>query len=82
MSIEITDQTLTSPGTAARAVVPCAVCFAAAGVPCQLSPEGDHLARYLAAEADGRLSRATLAAVIAGLDVVTRYCIVPAGAPS
>jgi hypothetical protein len=85
MSIEITDQTLTSPGTAARAVravVPCGVCFAAAGVPCRLGPEGDHLARYLAAEADGRISRAALAAVISGLDVITRYRIVPAGGAS
>lgn len=65
-----------SPVTGAARLCPCAVCWAGAGVPCQRHPEGDHLARYLGAHADGRITRAALAAVISGLDVITRYRIV------
>jgi hypothetical protein len=47
------------------------LCQAGPGVPC--GPAGDHLARYLRAERDGAITRASLKEVIAGLDVIAPH---------
>jgi hypothetical protein len=65
------------PVAAAR-LLPCSLCWAPAGAPCQRAPEGDHLARYLDAYRNGRISRPDMTAVFAAAEVITTYRIVPA----
>jgi hypothetical protein len=70
-------QTLT-PERAARARQ-CGLCQVPPGTPCQVKPEGDHLARYLDAYTAGQLTREYMAAVLAELVVITRWQIVQGG---
>lgn len=65
--------------TGARAIR-CA-CGARSGQPC--TPGGDHLARYLAADAVGAITRDQLAAVVASLVVIASHVVViPARLPA
>lgn len=58
--------------------VACPLCWARPAEPCQAYyPPGDHLARWLAAEAAGWVTRGQLAAVIARLTVIVERAIVP-----
>jgi len=62
--------------------VSCPLCWARPAEPCQqYYPRGDHLARWLAACAAGRVTRSQLTAVIGRLTVVTRRVIVSEQAP-
>jgi hypothetical protein len=62
-------------------MVPCDQCWQRPGLPCTITgPAGDHLARYQRAERRGLLSRESLAAVIASLEVIAGHVIVPAPA--
>jgi hypothetical protein len=76
--------TIPCPATAAQAARArqCPLCPARPGVPCQAKPAGDHLARYLDAYTAGELTRAYMAAVLGELVVITRWRIVPDGAPA
>jgi hypothetical protein len=58
----------------------CPLCETAPGVPCQVKPAGDHLARYLDAYTAGQLSHAYMAAVVGELVVIDRAVIVAGGA--
>ena len=49
----------------------CPLCHARPYGPCQVTPAGDHLARWLAAYREGRITRDDLAGVIVGLVVIT-----------
>ena len=55
---------------------PCQFCNGGACGPCQIWPPADHLARWLAAEAAGRISRADLADAISGLDILAAQVLV------
>jgi hypothetical protein len=66
-----------SPVQAAR-VLPCSLCWAAPGTPCQRDPENDHLARYLDAYANGKISRKDMAAVFDAAEVISKWRLVPA----
>jgi hypothetical protein len=68
-----------TPERAARARQ-CGLCQVPPGTPCQVKPEGDHLARYLDAYTAGRLTRAYLAAVLGELVVITRRQVICDGA--
>jgi hypothetical protein len=68
-----------APVDAAR-MLPCSLCWAASGTPCQQSPEADHLARYLDAYANGKISRKDMTAVFAAAEVITAYRLVTAAA--
>jgi len=70
-----------SPVEAAR-MLPCALCWAPAGTPCQRTPEGDHLGRYADAFADGRISRPDMAAVFAAAGVITKWRLITAAVAS
>lgn len=66
-----------SPDDAIRHHTRCDLCSARPGDWCQHLPaRGLHLARWLAAESAGVISRAELADVIVGLVVITRRIIV------
>jgi hypothetical protein len=56
--------------------VPCGLCWAAPGTPCQREPEADHLARWLSALKLGRVTRDEVAAVITRLVVITKWSVV------
>jgi hypothetical protein len=58
----------------------CPLCRKRPGRPCQVKPEGDHLARYLDAYTAGQLSRAYLAMVLGELVVIARSVVIPGGA--
>jgi hypothetical protein len=59
-------------------LVPCGQCWQRPGRPCtRYYPPGDHLARYLRAERRGLITRAELAGVIVGLDVIAAHVIIP-----
>ena len=61
--------------------VNCGQCWQRPGRPCTVSgAPGDHLARYDRAERRGLITRAELAAVVAGLDVIAAHVIIPGGA--
>ncbi len=56
--------------------VNCLQCWQRPGPPCTVSgTPGDHLARYQRAERRGLITRAELAAVVAGLDVIAGHVI-------
>jgi len=55
---------------------PCPFCNGGAYGPCQIWPPADHLARWLAAEAAGRISRADLAEAISALDILAAQVLV------
>lgn len=63
---------MNAPAIGARAVR-CA-CRARPGRPC--TPSGDHLARYLAADASGMITRDQLTAVITSLVVVAPHIVI------
>ncbi len=66
---------LRPPGPAAAVRrQPCHLCRAVPGQECTAA--GDHLARWLAAYTAGRITRAQLTDVIAGLVVVTRWQVI------
>src|SRR5215831_11317567 len=69
---EMTVNTITAPAVRTRT---CPLCDASPGEPCQLKPEGDHLARYLDAYTAGQLTKTYMAAVVGEL-VVTDACTV------
>jgi hypothetical protein len=59
----------------------CPQCWQRPGVPCTVSgPPGDHPARYQRAERRGLITRAELAAVVAGLEVTAAHVIIRDGA--
>jgi predicted DNA-binding transcriptional regulator AlpA len=60
----------------------CPLCDAAAHSPCQAWPLADHLARWLAAEAAGRITRADLISAIGGLDVIAAQALVAERSPA
>lgn len=82
----------TSPAEDARTVralvtgsvrcAPCPFCDAQVPGPCQLWPPADHLARWLAAEAAGRITRDDLIAAIGGLDVIAVHALVAERSPA
>jgi hypothetical protein len=77
----MTDTVQISTAAAAQVrSVPCGLCWAAPGTPCQSEPEADHLARWLSALTLGRVTRDDVAAVIGRLVVITKWAIVPAEA--
>ena len=65
--------------TAERArLVQCTACWQRPGRRCtRFYPPGDHLARFVTAEERGLITRAELAAVIAGLDVIAGCVVIP-----
>jgi len=70
-----------APSSAASEGLVCPLCWAAAERSCTITgPAGDHLARYLAAEKAGLITRLELAAVVAGLEVIADHVIVRDGA--
>jgi hypothetical protein len=66
--------TITAP-RAARARQ-CPLCETLAGIPCQLKPVGDHLARYLDAYTAGQLTRGYMAAVLGELVVIDTCTVI------
>jgi hypothetical protein len=59
----------------------CPHCWQRPGRPCTVSgPAGDHLARWQRAERRGLISRAELAAAVAGLEVIAEHVIIRDGA--
>lgn len=50
---------------------PCPVCGTGSYSPCQVRPAGDHLARWLATYAAGKITRADLIGVVGGLVVIS-----------
>ena len=65
-----------SAGTATLALlVPCGHCWQPPGVSCL--PWGQHMARYLRAYRKGLLPAAELFAIVAALDVITTWQVVP-----
>jgi hypothetical protein len=54
----------------------CPFCNGAAHGPCQIWPSADHLARWLATEAAGRISRDDLADTISALDILAAQVLV------
>jgi hypothetical protein len=57
--------------------VHCGQCWQVPGRPCTFtSPAGDHLARYQRAERRGLITRAELARVVAGLEVIAAHVII------
>jgi hypothetical protein len=68
--------TATTVAQAAR-LANCSQCWQRPGRPCTVSgPPGDHLARYQRAERRGLITRADLAAVVAGLEVIAAHVII------
>jgi hypothetical protein len=62
-------------------MVPCGQCWQRPGRPCTVTgPDGDHLARWQRAERRGLITRADLAAVVAGLEVIAAHVIIRDGA--
>ena len=58
----------------------CPQCWQRPGRACTVSGEpGDHLARWQRAERRGLITRADLAAVVAGLDVIAAHVIIREG---
>jgi hypothetical protein len=66
-----------SPAAAVRQL-PCTMCWALAGQPCQDHPAGDHLRRWTDAREAALITRTDLAAAVTGLPVITAWTIVPA----
>ena len=57
--------------------LPCPLCGQRPGRPCTITgPVGDHLARWLAAERAGLITREQLAAVVGTLEVIAAHVIV------
>lgn len=78
MTMETTIPRLAAAVTEDARRCPCPLCWVLACTPCTVSePAGDHLARYQRAERRGLISRAELAAVVDGLDVIAAHVIVP-----
>ena len=72
--------TAAEPADGAR-LVPCPLCWQRPGRPCTITgPAGDHLARWLAAEQRGVISRQALADAVGGLEVIVAHVIVRDGA--
>ena len=71
---------VTMPADLAR-MANCPHCWQRPGRPCTIAgPPGDHLARWQRAERRGLITRADLAAVVAGLDVIAPHVIIRDGA--
>jgi hypothetical protein len=71
---------VTMPADLAR-MANCPLCWQRPGRPCTISgPPGDHLARWQRAERRGLITRADLAAVVAGLEVIAPHVIIRDGA--
>jgi hypothetical protein len=77
---EITGRKTPAADQAAR-MQPCSVCFARPGTPCVAVPVRDHLARFLDAHANGAISRAAMATVLARIVVIAKWVAVPAACP-
>ena len=59
----------------------CGHCWQRPGCPCTVAGvPGDHLARWQRAERRGLITRADLAAVVAGLEVIAAHVIIRDGA--
>jgi hypothetical protein len=72
-------ETLPRIVTAAETVrqLPCTLCWARSGTPCQRHPVADHLQRWLDAYSAGQVAKADLAVVFGQVVVVTRWQVVP-----
>ena len=79
MTIPHTDPRERTVTAAERArLVQCSACWQRPGRRCtRFYPPGDHLARFVTAEERGLITRAKLAAVIAGLDVIAGCVLIP-----
>jgi hypothetical protein len=53
--------------------LPCTLCWARSGTPCQRRPRADHLQRWLDAYTAGQVTKADLGAVFGQVVVVTRW---------
>ncbi len=71
MTMSATQSQERQPAEAVRSTR-CALCGARPGTPC--TPQGDHLARWLAACRRGGITRDDLKHVIVRLVVVTKWC--------
>lgn len=71
-------ETIPQPLTPAQAARQCSCgqCWARPGTPCQQSPEGDHLARYMRARRRGLIDAAGLRAVIENMVVLAVWMVV------
>jgi hypothetical protein len=59
-------------------LVQCTSCWQRPGLRCsRFYPPGDHLARFVTAEKRGLITRAELAALIEGLDVIAGCVLIP-----
>ena len=66
------------PATERARLVQCTACWQQPGRRCsRFYPPGDHLARFVTAEERGLITRAELAAVIEGLDVIAGCVLIP-----
>ena len=72
-------RTVTRTVTPAETVrrLPCGLCWARSGTPCQRHPVADHLQRWLDAYSAGQVTKADLAVVFGQIVVVTRWQVVP-----
>jgi hypothetical protein len=66
----------TVPAEAVRQV-PCTLCWARSGTPCQRRPVADHLQRWLDAYSAEQVTKDDLGAVFGQVVVVTRWQVVP-----
>ncbi len=73
-------QPQTLPAAGAVRSVRCQLCRARPATAC--TARGDHLARWLAANSAGRITRDALKAAIVRLVVVTKWCVVTETAES
>jgi hypothetical protein len=68
-------------GAAAVRARVCPLCNTPPVVPCQLKPEGDHLARYLDAYTTGQLTKAYMAKALGELVVIDACAVITGEAP-
>ncbi len=73
--METIPQTI-SPAETVRQL-PCTLCWARSGTPCQRRPVADHLQRWLDAYSAGQVTKDDLGAVFGQVVVVTRWQVVP-----
>ena len=73
--METIPQTI-SPAETVRQL-PCTLCWARSGTPCQRRPVADHLQRWLDAYTAGQVTKDDLGAVFGQVVVVTRWQVVP-----
>jgi hypothetical protein len=70
--------TIAHPPTATQVArhLRCDLCWAPPGQACQRKPAGDHLERIITAVKLGLLSRAELAVIVGGLEVIADHVVI------